>query len=60
MDHAYLMPIILFIYRLKIATHTDKRVRIMNEIIGGIQVIKFHCWEKPFGDLVAKVRRYFV
>jgi len=29
----------------------------MNEIIAGMRVIKMYCWEKPFGDVVRKVRR---
>ncbi|XP_044266059.1 probable multidrug resistance-associated protein lethal(2)03659 [Tribolium madens] len=45
-------------FRLKIALTTDKRVRLMNEMISGIQVIKMYCWEKPFGQLISLVRRY--
>lgn len=45
-------------YRLKIALTTDKRVRLMNEVISGIQVIKMYCWEKPFGQLISLVRRF--
>ncbi|XP_008195764.2 probable multidrug resistance-associated protein lethal(2)03659 isoform X1 [Tribolium castaneum] len=44
-------------FRLKIALTTDKRVRLMNEVISGIQVIKMYCWEKPFGQLISLVRR---
>ncbi|XP_059156862.1 ATP-binding cassette sub-family C member 4-like isoform X7 [Physella acuta] len=43
--------------RHKTAIHTDERVKVMNEIISGMRVIKMYCWEKPFGELVEKIRR---
>lgn len=43
--------------RHKTAIHTDERVKVMNEIITGMRVIKMYCWEKPFGDLVSKLRK---
>ncbi|KAK0054448.1 multidrug resistance-associated protein 4, partial [Biomphalaria pfeifferi] len=42
--------------RHKTAIHTDERVKVMNEIISGMRVIKMYCWEKPFGELVEKIR----
>lgn len=47
-----------FVNRNKTAIHTDERVKVMNEIISGMRVIKMYCWEKPFGELVAKIRKY--
>lgn len=42
--------------RLKAALRTDNRVKKMNEIINGIQVIKMYAWEKPFEAIVKTLR----
>ena len=44
--------------RFKSALVTDKRVRVMNEIISGIRVIKMYAWENAFRKLITKLRRY--
>lgn len=43
--------------RLKTALLTDSRIRLMNEILQGIQVIKMYAWEKPFGKMIELARR---
>ncbi|KAH8272109.1 hypothetical protein KR026_008581 [Drosophila bipectinata] len=43
-------------YRQMTAERTDLRVKLMNEIIQGIQVIKMYAWEKSFARVIAEVR----
>ncbi|CAH1159389.1 unnamed protein product [Phaedon cochleariae] len=41
----------------KIAQKTDFRVKLMSEIVSGIQVIKMYAWEKPFDKMVELSRK---
>lgn len=43
-------------FRNRTTKRTDIRVRLMNEIINGIQIIKFYAWEENFAKVIAKTR----
>ncbi|XP_016967737.1 probable multidrug resistance-associated protein lethal(2)03659 [Drosophila biarmipes] len=42
---------------LKAAERTDNRLRMVNEIISGIRVLKMYAWELPFEKMVAQARK---
>nr|AKC34056.1 ABCC3 protein [Spodoptera litura] len=42
--------------RLRTAEKTDNRIKIMSEVINGIQVIKMYAWEIPFQKVVGQKR----
>lgn len=44
-------------YRLKNAERTGKRIRVMNEVIQGIQIIKMYAWEHSFANVVDIIRK---
>lgn len=44
-------------FRAETAVLTDERIRMMNEVISGVRVIKMYAWEQPFAAVVDEVRR---
>uniref|UniRef100_A0A1X7VW20 ABC transmembrane type-1 domain-containing protein n=1 Tax=Amphimedon queenslandica TaxID=400682 RepID=A0A1X7VW20_AMPQE len=51
------LSVIYSIFRFKAAKVTDRRVKVMNEIISGLRVIEVYGWEYAFSQLVCKIRR---
>lgn len=46
----------LFVYQKKFLALTDKRVKIMNELLEGIRILKYYSWEAAFEALVVGKR----
>lgn len=44
-------------YRHEFAEYADDRVKLMNEILMAIKVIKMYAWEKSFAKLIAIIRK---
>ncbi|KAK5645934.1 hypothetical protein RI129_004398 [Pyrocoelia pectoralis] len=43
--------------RIKLSIERDHRLRLINEIIQGIQVIKMYVWENAFSKMIAQFRK---
>lgn len=43
--------------RRKVLKYSDLRVKMMNEILTGIGILKFYAWERPFGEEVGVLRQ---
>lgn len=58
----FLMPINTVVFsivskqRREVLKYSDLRVKMMNEILSGIRIIKFYAWERPFGKEVGDLR----
>lgn len=46
------------VIRTKTAKLTDNRLKMMNEILVGIHIIKMYAWEKPITKLMKTLRRF--
>ena len=59
----FLAPINTFVFsivskqRRKVLKYSDLRVKMMNEILSGIRIIKFYAWERPFSKEVGELRQ---
>uniref|UniRef100_A0A1X7SGP3 ABC transmembrane type-1 domain-containing protein n=1 Tax=Amphimedon queenslandica TaxID=400682 RepID=A0A1X7SGP3_AMPQE len=53
----YIISYIFAKLRARAAKMTDRRVKVMNEIITGIRVIKMYTWEYAFSNVVASIRK---
>ena len=47
----------MFAIRLKSMLWTDKRSKLLQELLGGMKVIKLFAWEIPFLERIAGYRR---
>ena len=48
----------LFQTRRKTMEWTDKRAKLLQELLGGMKLIKFFAWEVPFLKRVAEYRQH--
>ena len=48
----------MYIFRFKSAMITDKRVKVMNEVVLGMRLIKMYAWELAFKKVVTALRRF--
>lgn len=44
-------------FRRKTAMITDKRIKLMGEIISAMKLIKVYCWEQSFADVISGIRK---
>jgi ABC-type multidrug transport system fused ATPase/permease subunit len=40
----------------RLMTHKDQRIKLINEMLNGIKVLKLYAWEKSFNDQVLQKR----
>ncbi|XP_018322257.1 multidrug resistance-associated protein 4-like [Agrilus planipennis] len=43
-------------FRIKVAHKSDSRIKLMGQLIAGIQVVKMYVWEEALADTVKKIR----
>jgi hypothetical protein len=45
------------VLRLRVVEVTDKRVTLMNEVIGAMKLVKMYAWEDPFRQRILNIRK---
>jgi ABC-type bacteriocin/lantibiotic exporter with double-glycine peptidase domain len=56
------MPVLMIVFkylaslRVGILKQSDRRVKLMNEILSGMKIIKLYCWDIAFANKVQEVR----
>jgi ABC-type multidrug transport system fused ATPase/permease subunit len=43
-------------YRRKLVQFSERRVKVTNELLQGIRVVKYYAWEKPMQEKVDEIR----
>jgi ATP-binding cassette, subfamily C (CFTR/MRP), member 1 len=43
-------------YRAQLMKYTDQRVKLINEVLNGIRVVKFYAWEAPYAERIRIAR----
>lgn len=43
-------------YQKKLMGQKDQRIKLMNEVLNGIKVLKLYAWERPFANFVTDIR----
>jgi len=44
-------------FKVKQLAASDSRIKLTNEMLGGVRVVKAYGWENPFGDTVMQLRK---
>ena len=45
-------------FRKLVAKKCDDRLGLLNEVLNGIKIIKYYCWEKSFKVIIENLRKY--
>ena len=51
------MFVLYYVNRSRMALITDKRIRMMNEVIASMRLIKMYTWESSFNKVVSDLRK---